>query len=327
MDLKDIYFTDNYCKIYEDNGDGELKTFVLDEEEGVIVYKFLKRKIPLKIGDKVYFDITTPYGYGGPLIIQSNNVERLVQKFKIRFEKYCKDNNIITEFVRFHPLLKNYSNLNEYMEIKYIRDTIAIRLEDEEQIWNDIDPKCKNKIRKAQKNNVNIDICEDETYLEEFLHLYDLTMRKNNALEYYFFNKEFFLNTFKNLRGNIYNFRSIYNDKCICSALIMKYGKYIHYHFSGSALEYKNLQANNLLLYEVALWGLKQGCEYFHLGGGYSGNEDNLFKFKSSFSKNGRTNFFIGKKIHNQKLYDLLVEKKRLEHKIINVSYFPLYRG
>lgn len=48
-------------------------------------------------------------------------------------------------------------------------------------------------------------------------------------------------------------------------------------------------------------------CKYFHFGGGVSSDmKDPLFKFKSGFSKENRK-FYIGKKIHNQEIYDQII--------------------
>lgn len=326
--LKDIYFTKEYGLIYEKNNEGDLKQYCFKSDKGKVIYNFLKRKIDIS-KHKEIFDITTPYGYGGPLFIEyrEEDLEMLIEEFKNDFQQYCKINNIISEFVRFHPLIENHKKMNLYMDISNIRETICMELESEEHIWKNISSKCRNMIRKAQKNNVEVIISENKDDLYEFIEIYTNTMIKNNALDYYFFDKEFFENTYELLKGNIKIFKAIYDNKCISSALIMSYGEYIHYHFSGSDINYSKIAANNLLLYEVAMWGLRNGFKYFHLGGGYSGNNDSLFKFKKSFAKNENRKFYIGKKIHNQKIYDELVNLHIKNKKTINESYFPKYRG
>lgn len=329
--LEDIYFTDEYCEVYEKNGDGILTKFFLDTDEGKVIYKFLKRKIDISINDyEEYYDITTPYGYGGPLILEceEHNMEKLVQKFKSKFYEYCKENNIIAEFIRFHPIIENHRYMEAYIDISNIRSTICMDISNEDDMWNDISPTSRNKIRKAIKNNVKIDIDYSCTYLEEFLTLYEMTMKKNSAKNYYFFSREFFENNILLLKENIMIFRAILEEKCICSILVLKYGDYIHYYFSGSLEEYKNIGANNLLLYEIALWGSKNGFKKFHLGGGYSGDDDSLFKFKKSFSKNGELKFFVGKKIYNKDVYNLLVNvHQKSTNKKIDYLYFPAYRS
>lgn len=327
----DIYFTENYGKIYERNNDGILKKYHYESKLGKVEYVFLFREVKIN-GFTGFYDISTPYGYGGPLFLgyRDEFLPNLISEFRINFNKYCIDHNIITEFIRFHPLLKNYTYLDNFIELNYIRDTVYMDLTSPELIWNNISSKCRNMIRKAEKNGIEIILDKEKNSIKEFYKLYTQTMDRNKAEKYYFFDESFFNNTLELLGENIFLFNAVYNKKIISSTLIMKYGDYIHYHFSGSDREFTNLAPNNLLLYKIALWGYENNCKYFHLGGGFSGNEDPLFKFKKSFSKNGFSKFYIGKKIHNNEIYDkLTLEWKKLKNinNIEGVKYFPIYRS
>ena len=64
----DIYFEQNYGKLYEKIENGKSDIFQFNNELGSIKYIFLKRKIPTDTIDD-YYDIVSPYGYGGPIII------------------------------------------------------------------------------------------------------------------------------------------------------------------------------------------------------------------------------------------------------------------
>ena len=323
----DIYFSSEYGQIYEKNGEGKLENFKMGSSNGEVRYTFLKREINVDFDNK-YFDIITPYGYGGPVfnVYDGKPLKNLVNDFKEKFELYCKENNIVSEFIRFHPLVCNHEYMDMYMEVCNIRNTICLDLNSEQDIWNNISSKCRNMIRKAEKNNITIEIGNSKEDLDIFYSLYMDTMKKNKAIDYYLFDYNFFKNTIELLSNNITIFKAVYDNKVISSALIMHCGDYMHYHFSGSDINYSKLAANNLLLYKAAIWGYNQGYKYFHLGGGYSGNEDSLFKFKKSFYKGDLKDFYIGKKIHNLELYNNLVDIKQSE-KNLNKHYFPLYRG
>lgn len=329
---KDVYFIKEYGEIFEKNNEGKLESFYFKSNNGSILYRYLKREIPIKIEEKIYYDTVTPYGYGGPILLEINdikNIDKLVKEFNTELEKKFKLENIISSFLRFHPLLKNDLSFKSIFEIEYNRDTIAMSLESEKIIWDAIHSKCKNMIRKAEKNNIQIIIKEKIDYKEikEFYNLYKNTMMKNNAADYYLFSEKFFINTFELLRGNVKLANAVYENKIIASAIILEYGEYMHYHFSGSDSDYKKLAATNLLLYKVALYGCKKGLKYFHLGGGYLGNDDSLFKFKESFNKNEKYKFYIGKKIYNQEIYNELVNKRKESLKGLNYNFFPLYRN
>ncbi|MHA4988113.1 lipid II:glycine glycyltransferase FemX [Cetobacterium somerae] len=328
---KDIYFIEEYGKIFEKNGEGSLETFYFENDIGSVLYRYLKREIPMEVEGEKYYDTITPYGYGGPIILEINNIENkdeLIKEFNKELEKKFESENIVSSFLRFHPLLKNEILLKNNFEIEYNRDTIAINLESENVIWDNIHSKCRNMIRKAEKNNIQIEIKSNvtEAEIEEFYNLYRETMIKNNAIEYYLFSKNFFINTFKLLGENIKLVNAVYENKIISSAIILEYGDYLHYHFSGSNLDFKKLAATNFLIYKVALYGCEKKIKYFHLGGGYLGNEDSLFKFKQSFNKNEKFEFFIGKKIYNEEIYTKLVNQLLAKNKIIQENFFPKYR-
>ena len=64
----DIYFDNNYGKLYEKVENGIAKVFEYEDENGKITNQFIVREIPEKIDGKIYYDIVTPYGYGGPKV-------------------------------------------------------------------------------------------------------------------------------------------------------------------------------------------------------------------------------------------------------------------
>ena len=110
----------------------------------------------------------------------------------------------------------------------------------------------------------------------------------------------------------------------------MLYGnKQMHYHLSGSRIEYRNLAPSNQLLYQAALWGCEHGFRTFHLGGGVGSDEDNLYKFKAAFNRNSDYQFSIGKEIFDQERYDELVALRAQQDPDFNPesNFFPLYRS
>ncbi|MBE6083735.1 MAG: GNAT family N-acetyltransferase [Tissierellaceae bacterium] len=331
---QDIYFTYDYFVPFRNNGDGEPALYYLECEYGKVAYPFMLRDIAKsknlkgKIEENKYFDISSAYGYGGPLYEsykEDETVVKLREIFFKSFSDYCNGKNIISQFDRFHPLIKNHDFFNKYSTIIPIRKTVYMDLKDKENIWINIEPTCKNKIRKAKKNGVSVVLNDDIETIENFKCIYESTMDRNNASEYYYFNEKFFNDVISSLGENVFIANAYYEDKIVSSSLIMRYDKYLHYHFSGTLKEYRKLQANNLILYEVAEWGNENGYEIFHLGGGYESGSDSLYRFKKSFSKLEDNDFYIGKKIHNFKLYNRLtdiVNKNKQEKS----SFFPEYR-
>ena len=330
----EIYYWWQYVDAFYQNGEGIPFLVYAVKNNNYVFNVFLKRDISEderfkgKIDKGEFFDISTPYGYGGVNIVGEEDKE-LLKYFFDKFSEYCKSNGIISEFVRLNPLSDNYSLYSDAgYDIINISKTVFMKLDSEEQIWNDMESRCRNTIRKAIKSNLIIKSGFSEEMLCEFMNIYNETMKRDSAKEYYFFKKQFFENIQKNMRNHSKIYTAYLEDKAISSLIVIYNDKNAHYHLSGSLSDYMNLGANNLLLYEVAKDLCKIGYQKLHLGGGYGGDNSPLLKFKKSFNKNGELNFYIGKKIMDVEKYEKLVMLRKKD-KTLNVDsgFFPIYRG
>ena len=250
-----------------------------------------------------YYDWETPYGYGGPLTDTPISDETQLA-FKKEIEAYCREHNIVSQFVRFHPLLRNYDVLPLIIETRYLRDTIFMVTNNPEQIMADMDSKNRNMVRKAQKNGVTI-VKKEISDVEDFISMYNETMQKNDAEEYYTFQKSYF-DSLTTMQDNAFVLYAMYEDIPISGSIMYYNDRYMHYHLSGSRTEYRKFSPSNLLLYEAACWASENGIKQFHLGGGMA-PDDSLFGFKKQFNKNGRASFVVGRTVFDQEAYEKLL--------------------
>jgi len=280
------------------------------------------------IPKETFFDTSTPYGYGGPLV-DGNPTKEDIKIFMEEYRKISIKNGIVSEFIRFNPLNNNSILFSHYYEVEMIRNTITIDIsEDESTIWNNIPSKNKNMIRKAIKNGVTVEEEINEKTVTAFKNIYSETMKRDNALKYYFFNDNFFNSMFNDLKSNCTIFCAKYKEKIIASTVVLYSEKFEHYHLSSIKNEYMSLGVNNLLLYEICKWGHNKKILRFHLGGGYESPNDSLYKFKRSFTKVEPLNFYIGRAIYDREKYNFLVEKRQHLDEAFNSKneYFPRYR-
>jgi lipid II:glycine glycyltransferase (peptidoglycan interpeptide bridge formation enzyme) len=325
----DIYFYPEFSYLCQLHGDGQAFCFVYFESPGnVVIYPFLARRIneltTFNNCPDNLIDITSPYGYGGYLR-SSDQVD--MDRFYTTFKQYCQDNNVISEFVRFHPLLNNHYYCPKDIKIEVWNETVAIDLtKDESEIFLDMYYNCRYNVRKAIKSGVIIQIDEDFRHLDDFYDIYIKTMTRVNAHDYYFFTRKWFYDAARLLSGNLSLFHAVYQDSIIASGLFMHSGPFVHAHLGGSIYEMRHLRANNLLLYQVALWAKKCGFKIYHLGGGVNPKDD-LFKFKASFSPI-RMNYYIGKAIHDHEFYKSLTDLRSdsEDGNPLGGLYFPEYR-
>ena len=322
---REVYYQWQYVDAFNCIGDGTPKLAYAKLNDEYVFNVFFVRDIAdnLKLDKSKYnyYDIITPYGYGG---IDSNSSNKeLLDYFHKMFEKYCLDNNIVSEFVRLCPFTNNYLNYNDSYELVNVSKTVYMKLDNPEQIWNDMEGRCRTSIRKANSYNLVVKNGFNREMLDEFISIYKDTMSRDSAESYYFFNDVFFDSIYKNL-GDFAKIYTVYLDnKPISSSIIMFNGTSAHYHLSGTLSDYMRYCANNLILYEVALDLCRNGIKSFHLGGGYGGDTSPLLKFKRSFNKFGDLDFYIGKKIYNKEIYDELCKARNIEDKD---GFFPAYR-
>lgn len=322
----DVYWLSGYVKAFKIHGDGEPLLFYYKDENTKGINVVMKRDVAEdkhfveKIPKSAYFDFATPYGYGG-WIVEGDSTEALFQQY---FE-WCKNNGIISEFIRFHPVLNNQiRSRNEYKVID-LGNTVTLDLSSQEEIWANITSKNRNMIRKAQKAGIEIYNDRSEVLFEQFRDIYNATMKKDEAEEYYFFGNEFYKSIFNDLPENAQLFYAVLDNEIIAASIMIYADGKLNYHLSGSEYKYRSLAPSNLLLYKAALWGCENGCKTFHLGGGVGSGEDNLFKFKKSFyRKDDLTRFSIGQKVIDEDKYNELLD---LRDDLHNTGYFPQYRG
>lgn len=305
LERQDIYYTAQYYQLSQILMHGNGKMFVCEDYNGdIALYPFIKRSVVDPCLKEKYFDIETAYGYGGPLVKSSHS--GFIRKFEEMFLDYCRNEQIIAEFVRFHPLFHNETFFQKYIQILHNRCTVWIDLEKNlESIWmEELTAQNRNIIRKCIKNGLYVE--ESQNY-QKFMAIYNETMEKVGAEKFYFFKPEYYEAVRDNSQYVLLEVKQ--GDELLAGAIFMGYGEYFHYHLSGSRKEFLQLAPNNLLLWEAVRYAKYHGYKKMHLGGGRTDSkEDGLFQFKSRFSSSF-SNFYIGRRVHNQKVYDYLTKE------------------
>ena len=320
----DVYYLSGYVKAFQIHGDGDPQLLFYEADRLKAVYVYMKRKTAIE----GYYDSVTPYGYGGVLFDGDTSEDKLQAFWKAYVEK-MKEEGIVDNFVRYHPVLKNAVPMKVISCVIDLGKTIAFDLTSPEVIWENIISKNRNMIRKAEKNGITIEHGKGMDLLDKFTEIYNATMDKDHAEEYYYFKRPFYESIDRDLQDNYEMFYAMYEGRPIAMSIMIFANGRLNYHLSGSDIEYRNLAPSNLLLYKAALWGYEQGCKTFHLGGGVGSGEDNLYKFKAAFNKNSDYQFSIGKEIFDQEKYDELVALRAKQDTDFNPEskFFPLYRS
>lgn len=295
----DAYFTEEYNRLYSDDKHKAV-CYVYEDHGKVLIFPYLLRSFDFD--GNIYYDFETAYGYGGP--ITNVNDKEFSDKALHLFMDKCKTLNYLTGFVRFCPLLKNYDLCDGIFPILKDRHTIAMNLDMSiDDVWkNEIHTKNRNVIKKGAKDGLTFEADYDFKYLPEFITLYNATMEKLDATDFYYFDDRYYqqlVSTMPNCFLGVVK----YNNQIVSTAIFFYTEVYGHYHLSGSDKNALKLMPNNFMLWNAAKELHGKGVKYFHLGGGTTyADDDSLLGFKRKFSKSFY-DFYLGKIIFNEDIY------------------------
>jgi hypothetical protein len=322
-----------FCKILGINldelVDEELCYFTYgDTDNTLVLMPFLLRKI-IVTGFTSYYDVSSPYGYSGPLFNEDMSRAYLLD-FWEAVDVWYKSNNIVTEFIRFSLSLNHQFYTGKL--VPTLNNVNGIIQADKTIQWDNFKAKVRNNYRKAVANNLSIKIINDPDDLEHVKVFYDIyitTMRRLNADKSYFFSLSYFENI---IRLNKHNYAIAYvykDDVAISTELIFISGHTLYSYLGGTLSDYFDCRPNDFLKIQVMKWARKNKHSYYVLGGGRQ-NDDSLYKYKKTFFPNDEdVIFYTGRKVIDTVVYKKLVDtiKTVAPHKDARgVHYFPKYR-
>jgi len=316
--LKDIYYQDEYINLYLKENE-ELFKFEYTDGNNIFVNKTIKRPID-KIGDIVvtdgYYDLETAYGYGG--FYTNSDDESFISTAMKAYEKKCLEENIIAEFIRFHPF-NNFPILNSNFLDFNIEDRNTVI----KKVDIDIMSSYASKVRNTIKRSIEKIIIKQSNNIEKFQELYNATMQKNSASDFYYFLKKYYEELMK--IKNIEFYECSYNGEIIAMGFFMFGNDIAHYHLSANTDTSYKLNTNYALLHHLFEIAKTKGMKYFLLGGGTTLDiDDSLLKFKQKFSKETKP-FYISGKIYNQEVYKKYNNLWK-EQSSEDIRYFLKYR-
>lgn len=320
----EINFTEPYGKLYESIEDGELTIFNFENEYGKVKNMFIKRKIPFNLENKEFFDIVTPYGYGGPVVEETSDEQKLLADYFEAFSNYCQINNIITEFIRFDLFENTQIRESFYGDVSLVGNNIVRDLSI--PVNKDIRKNILRNAKLAKENGIKIIFDNTGEHVDKFLEVYYSTMERNGAEDYYYFNKSFFEQIHKTMRDQFLYLHAVMDGKVISTALVL-IGKERSFGFlAGTLKDYYVYHPEALVELTTIQWLKDKGLTKYILGGGHKG-EDGIYLHKKGYARHGDHPFYVGKKVHDPVIYEKLIQlRQTLGNFDMETSFFPKYR-
>lgn len=320
----DVQYLSNYARAFCLHGDGEPLLFYYDDGNTRAINVFMKRDISaagiISLEPSCWFDIVTPYGYGG-FLIEGTNFEAVFKSY----EHFCSSEGFVCEFVRFN-LFSDYQKYFNGTVVSVSNNVVRSLLCSIEQIQMEFEHKVRKNLKKALGSGLSIEIDFSGKRFADFYEIYRKTMSRTGADASYHFGRNFFESIGK-MQGNFVYFHVLKDCKVISSELVLLGPANCYSFLGGTDVDYFEFRPNDYLKYEIILWAKKMKLKNFVLGGGY-GQDDGIYRYKKSFAPNGIHKFYVGKRIFSKTKYDKLVELRQKAKPLdLNSSFFPLYRA
>lgn len=274
-----------------------------------------------------YKDATSAYGYVGPIVTGTIPDHFDNSEFIEKITDYFKNNNIISVFGRLNPYIDSQKNiLKGFGQTIHQGKVVNIDLNQNPDVLRaNYRSRLKTHINKARKSCF-IKTGNSKADIDKFIELYYENMDRVNAKKSYYFSKEYFHDLAKNDSFTTTILSAVHNEtqEVIASSMFISVGSIVHYHLSGAKTEYLDLMPTKLLIDEMRLLAAEQGFTFFNLGGGLGGrDDDSLFDFKSSFSKDFK-DFYLWKLVIDKKACEQLTKEKGIAQE---TEFFPSYRS
>lgn len=271
-----------------------------------------------------YNDITSVYGYSGPLANTNRPDRKSLAEFHEDLRRFLDENSVVSVFSRLHPLFPVQEEILEGIgNTLDTGTTVAIDLSlPENEQRKQYARSLRTAVNRLKRKKLTVKKAETKTEIEDFADIYTETMKRVHASQIYFFDHAYFYRFLETLPSVLYV--AYHEDKIIGGSLFTDCNGIIQLHLNATLNDYLYLSPLKYVWEQIRLYGVEQNRNYMHLGGGFGGNRDTLFEFKARFSRL-HFSFKTWRYVHNQEVYDRLVYDK-YRNNLPDSSFFPLYR-
>lgn len=312
----------DYCHSFDfhhissKNGEGEPIMFAVKNAacQYVFCWPALRRSIP----DTPWCDITSVYGYGGPLFVGAGSVRSCLS----RVLDCMRDLGVISVFSRMHPLFVEQLPDDPAVRGEVLGNVVIIDTRNQDPVTS-YRSDHRRGIRRAWRAGVTTEIDIDGKRFDEFLSLYSEAMKALEADAYYHFDRKYF-----RLLRDATDFQTVltfatYDGRAIGAGLSLITNRIMQAYLGGSLPAYRHMAPMKVITATEHQFASDHGLDSLILGGGVGLADDQLLQFKRGFSHDLKT-FNIYKNILNLDVYEELCNDVGVAPNVDD--YFPAYR-
>lgn len=316
--LWDVGHTFEYHALSQRSGEGSPILLVVEDEQGapILIWPGLLRRI--KGSDRL--DMTSAYGYGGPVARTTDRAEECVRVAR----DALRELGVIDVFARMHPILGRSLTSSTSLKCRESGAVVLIDLREQPTTVESYGAGLRYDIRNLKDAGVESEIDVDCAGMGEFRTIYEQAMRNLHAESFYLFNDEYFDGFVKARKWRPMLIFARFRGVRIGAGLFLVANDVMHYHLGGAVREFRNLSPLKIILESAHRVAIDRGLRYLVLGGGVGSRQDDLFRFKRRF---GRTvlPFYLVKEVVDDDAYREMCDSEGVEPD--PEGFFPSYRS
>ena len=304
---------------------GRLLALTMSWQGSTVLYPLVLREI----GDGLR-DVTSPYGYGGPLVHGDAPRGELASRFWSFFEDWAQDYKVVSVFARlslFDDVLTHPGSIRN-RSINYVRELTP----DVESLWSDSASKVRQNVRRARRSGLTVTISDDDSLLRDFERIYTATMERLESDSWYRFGHAFYSALHREYPGRLL-YVAAEEDGLPVSIDLLLLGRDTAYYFlGGTDTEAMSSRPNDLVKMTVMEWLAEHGYRKYVLGGGVHPG-DGLERYKKGFAPEGQQSFCTAEWILDPNTYGALTRARRAAALAGGADwdedsdFFPAYRA
>lgn len=279
LERKDVYVSPEWLSVLEESYQVKLTFLVSSSESGI------RAVTPLLVKSKLIFKFV-----GSPL--KGFYSDFMGTSFVKDVSEIDRNNIIHSVIESVNKLKPDYSEFRfkngSYQDLflKYgyeLVQSATLFIETnktKEQLWDGLEPRARNMIRKAEKNNIEIEFVGHQNFdvTGYYQLLFDTFKRQNSVLHH---PKEFFLSLL-NEKNSKYVIPVIakLGEESVSAAIFLRYDDTLFYLSGVSTKQGNQLSASSLIQWNIISFASDNGFKYYDMGGlGIT----SIDKFKMSF--------------------------------------------
>jgi len=321
----DFYHLPAYVDLCARHEGGEPAAFWAAEGAAAMLVPMVLRPLPPELDPGPgWRDSVAPYGYPCPLVRGEPGPDTLAAMLAA-FREVGAAAGIVSAFLRLHPLLPlpdapflAFGALVEHGETVYLDLSLPREELDRQTRVNHLAD-----VRRLEREGYRV-LVDHWDRLDDFIGIYEQTMRYRAADASYFFEPGYFQDLRRSLGDHLHLcVVQSPEGEAAAAGLFTRVDDIVQFHLSGTSEAYRRAGPAKMMLIHMRDWAKAGDARYLHLGGGVGCREDSLAFFKQGFSKL-RSRFRTCRMVLKPRMYERLLRTRGLPETA--AGFFPAYR-